>query len=1230
MFSRIKTWFVPLFTLLAVVGLGVFLTFNGPTADLDSRSNNSNSIHANAAEDEAKEMSFYKLASAGSVLFNKELAPQADEAKGLGQFQSQSNAGVTGGLLGFGDGNKTKGLTGFFNSLLSSSSASMSYDSIGAVENKAQGSNNLKTQGYIYLGASLKDLGLDSTDTDGGLGFGRYLVGIPVILVFLLSYLVTVFFTVTATILKWFNPFALFYTAATMLVPSTSGFLGGESMPGWMNSIAPLFTNLYLGMKDIGLYFTIPVSVALMLAGVLLFKKSPGGEGAWGRLKKIILRLLFIFFGIPILGSTYTMSLDMMSSYSANNPAGDLINKTFIDFKAWAQDNRLDLAGHRISYDVGEGAAKGDTINMTTSITGDVNNRTGKNMGELSTVMSTMMRYMSSEKYYASDFETYVKSKMIGDKDIGEKFKKYKDADGIRDIEDLNNDPFFGTFGGGLYFDGDQVWNTGGKFDSKDSRVTMSAIAMYNYLSTKFDKTNLVVFSNEKASSGLVREHHLSVNLVGSGFQSFFIWLDLIMSMLVLIVIGFYYAIGILINNISRMMQIVLAVPFAAVGMLSQIAKVVGYTAVMIAEVLISMLVYSVAVSVIMDFNNILTGVVRPLVDTIPVVGHIISILLIIIKVILLFWFTAKAIRIRGHIVKAFSDATTQVIDKFFLGTNGGSSGVDTGSRTPGAGTVAGLGAGLATAAGLGAGSKLMNGARKATGGVGGQSDGTIRGIATGTGGKGDPSGAGGPGDPNDPNNPGGGGIHGVDGAQGELGGGTPLLTSSGDGPDNDKDERELGTGVLSKDSLGEGEKPTVGDKVDAAKTKAEATKDAVSGVRKLAQGGAKVAGAVSTGNAAVGLSGAKDIVSGAKDIKGAMDKNSEANQKLDGARNDSPGGRSSGANVTSFPSATYHSGTGNISYDGKSESFNRDNVVGKTSEGAPVYRTNDGQLIQIDKATASMTADGRTPPPPGGTPFDLPSSLPTINPGGGTSGSSPSVVTGDSSGGTTGVASRGVSSNGDSTTINANSTSNASDNSMNTTAGGKQTLGGKVAGAVSKATSLATAGQSALGTKGATNQSKVVNNASTNLGATNSRTTNDISAGVGAILTGKSGEYNQNNVKQSLNEKVSNSNTKVNRGGAVATSTGLARTQQQKQQQRVQTQQSRQQSNARVTAKTLGTKVRSAAGGYRQQKSQRQLKTVRSVQTKPEVRNVTNKVHSTKQQGVKMNTKKEDSGDWI
>ena len=655
----------------------------------------------------------------------------------------------------------------------------------------------------------------------------------------------------------------------------------------------------------------------------------------------------------------------------------------------------------------------------------------------------------------------------------------------------------------------------------------------------------------------------------------------------------------------------------------------------MIAEVLISMLVYSVAVSVIMDFNNILTGVVRPLVDTIPVVGHIISILLIIIKVVLLFWFTAKAIRIRGHIVKAFSDATTQVIDKFFLGTNGGSSGVDTGSRTPGGGTVAGLGAGLATAAGLGAGSKLMNGARKATGGVGGQSDGTIRGIATGTGGKGDPSGAGGPGDPNDPNNPGGGGIHGVDGAQGELGGGTPLLTSSGDDSGNDKDERELGTDVLAKDSLGGSEKPTVGDKVDAAKTKAEATKDAVSGVRKLAQGGAKVAGAVSTGNAAVGLSGAKDIVSGAKDIKGAMDKNSEANQKLDGARNDSPSGRSSGANVTSFPSATYHSGTGNISYDGKSESFNRDNVVGKTSEGAPVYRTNDGQFIQIDKATASMTADGRTPPPhPNGTPFDLPASLPTINPGGGTSGSSSNVVTNDSSGGTTGVASRGPLSSGNAggpTTINANSTSNASDNSTNTTAGGKQTLGGKVAGAVSKATSLATAGQSAVSTKGTTNQSKVVNNASTNLGATNSRTINDISAGVGAILTGKSGEYNQNNVKQVANEKVSNNNTKVNRGGAIATSNRGAKPQQQRQQQRVQTQQSKQQSNARATAvKALGTKVRSAAGGYRQPKQQRRLNTVKSVHVKSDIRNIAAHPPKLKYGGAKPSSKKEDSGDWI
>ena len=52
-----------------------------------------------------------------------------------------------------------------------------------------------------------------------------------------------------------------------------------------------------------------------------------------------------------------------------------------------------------------------------------------------------------------------------------------------------------------------------------------------------------------------------------------------------------------------------------------------------------------------------------------------------------------------------------------------------------------------------------------------------------------------------------------MDGAQGELGSGTPLLTSSGDGPDNDKDERELGTRVLAKDSLGGSEKPTVGDK---------------------------------------------------------------------------------------------------------------------------------------------------------------------------------------------------------------------------------------------------------------------------------------------------------------------------------------------------------------------------------------------------------------------------------
>ena len=118
----------------------------------------------------------------------------------------------------------------------------------------------------------------------------------------------------------------------------------------------------------------------------------------------------------------------------------------------------------------------------------------------------------------------------------------------------------------------------------------------------------------------------------------------------------------------------------------------------------------------------------------------------------------------------------------------------------------------------------------------------------------------------------------------------------------------------------------------------------------------------------------------------------------------------------------------------------------------------------------------------------------------------------------------------------------------------------------------------------------------------------------------------------QVANEKVSNNNTKVNRGGAIVTSNRSAKPQQQRQQQRVQTQQSKQQSNARGTAvKALGTKIRSAAGGYRQPKQQRRLNTVKSVHVKSDIRNIAAHPSKPTRSGVvNRSDKKEDSGDWI
>ena len=114
----------------------------------------------------------------------------------------------------------------------------------------------------------------------------------------------------------------------------------------------------------------------------------------------------------------------------------------------------------------------------------------------------------------------------------------------------------------------------------------LSKVAMYNYLSTSFDKSSIVTYSPKTSSSENTKQQHYSVNLIGSGLLRYAYGFNLIVVLGILTLIGFTYSIGMTIKNIKTGIKLITSIPGASLGLLKSIVQVCVYTIVMIAEVI--------------------------------------------------------------------------------------------------------------------------------------------------------------------------------------------------------------------------------------------------------------------------------------------------------------------------------------------------------------------------------------------------------------------------------------------------------------------------------------------------------------------------------------------------------------------------------------------------------------------------------------------------------------------
>lgn len=397
-------------------------------------------------------------------------------------------------------------------------------------------------------------------------------------------------------------------------------------------------------------------------------------------------------------------------------------------------------------------------------------------LGKVLEVFDLLNRFANSTRYTAGAYETYVKTisggRMAEGLKVTSNKDKYTAVDNILspdvDASKLDNkdvsymsDGTPSTFGvtmsgGNIIYTGHgkiskyspgsvyrKLENGASSLDKKrlGSRANafggatssgtggLSTISMYNYLTTKFADDTVTNYSSTKLASDYVLDTHHSVSLVGGGVMGIVYWLNMVSILSFIAVVGTVYAFGLIGGSVKRGIKMVASIPFAAVGSVRAISKIVGITVSMIVQIYGTLIVYNLVVELFIasqqifltplltgfnngnvsaaiipgmtaDYNGVTAAVTGM---ALPIVAFIMSIVNIVI--------TIKAVKLRKTLVKSMDEAMAGWVDRFF---NSDSARNNLNSRSLGDVVREGVSAGAGMAA-AGAANRFVNGTRNSS-----------------------------------------------------------------------------------------------------------------------------------------------------------------------------------------------------------------------------------------------------------------------------------------------------------------------------------------------------------------------------------------------------------------------------------------------------------------------------------------------------------------------------------
>ena len=785
---------------------------------------------AYADKDKAEKYDFYTLSSNVTAYFSDATKP--GEGDGLSADEGWTtiarNASEGGNLLGYGD-DDVSSFSGWLVSKATGSSNTVGYDSLKVRDNDSSSANSAYSGvlAYAQYGSLLNALGLDSTSTGLGLHFQNMAFGSIMALLYLLAGGIDTIFSAVIWLLETLNPFKFFFSAiSASSTAMANGMTGGQGVPVWMQSLDTWFSGWYQALVNLSWTVLVPLFLFVFIISSLMWKKG----NALGGLKKLVIRVLFLGVGLPLIGSMYTASLGVMKDATAGAGMGAtrVVISTFVDFENWAKKDRLAVPDNAtLQWDSSKQAPTGASVNKLRQTTVAINKLANSGafssaldidvsgLGSISTeaakadttssgglkdftyvaAMEMLLRYTTAQSYQASDFDTAIKGRISQQASSGQEQVKScattwfnvqadgstkADGKGCSATKASDNPVLKVREGSGLRVYGESgtiTFMTNGDnyagdwvmFGENFNGANLSALSMYNYLNTTFDKNSATTYSSSNAVSSATREYHNSVNLVGSAGVSWLYWVNGAVTLLCFIVLGLGYAFGMFTGAIKNSMHIITAVPFATLGSMAGIAKVVIYTFTMITEIIATMFIYRLVQEIILSIPSIFEGGLEHMFNSMGGFGVYlknsgnVTLFTSLVSTVLLILLTWKMMHFRGAFVKGLNEAVTKIVDKF----------LDTNVAPPAGGGK--LMPALAGGVGAGVGSAAANRLMSGRGGLGSGAGrgGASSGLMAGSGGIQD----------------GNGGVSG-------MGGGSMLSINGTDGPGPD----EIGPGASGGD----------------------------------------------------------------------------------------------------------------------------------------------------------------------------------------------------------------------------------------------------------------------------------------------------------------------------------------------------------------------------------------------------------------------------------------------